>query len=645
MFFQSPRCALLQKVRLNVGTIINIIIINTMIAKISSSATATNKIFPTMLLSHRKFAWRTISTLSFRGGHITTNNKNSKTSTTSNLSSSPSHSDSSFHNDSTISTINKSQTIMATLKTSTKNSLLIAKQPSRKYRVYLAVGSNLGNCFQNIQTGLSMLCDSTYHPEGFQPTDFVKSSFLYLTAPMYVTNQPPFWNGAVEISTDLDPHALLHRLKLIEQDMGRILPTQEDDHHNHHNNDAVVLRNGPRPLDLDILLYYNQTPPTTTGEQSDNDSTAAVTTTTAVLINSHDLIIPHPRLGEREFVLAPLVDVTGRNLTHPLTHVTMGELLDDIMIANSNKNNNNNNKSDDEAAVRIIPLPSGRALFFNQTIVMGILNVTPDSFSDGGLWLDVDQAIDRAMEMIVEGATIIDIGAESTRPGAKEVSADNQIARVIPLIRGIREKTKDIVLSIDTRHAAVAKAAIEAGADMVNDVSGGMFDNDMLTTVAQLQVPMVLMHMRGTPDTMQDQTNYEEGVVDSVVHALLERSQIAEAAGIPKWLQILDLGIGFAKDLQGNLSLLKHYSEIQSRLHDFPLLLGTSRKGFIGTISGERVAADRDYGTVGSCVTALCLGRRTGNGRIPLGCHILRVHNVRAAKHATSLMDAIVKAD
>jgi 2-amino-4-hydroxy-6-hydroxymethyldihydropteridine diphosphokinase / dihydropteroate synthase len=132
--------------------------------------------------------------------------------------------------------------------------------------------------------------------------------------------------------------------------------------------------------------------------------------------------------------------------------------------------------------------------------------------------------------------------------------------------------------------------------------------------------------------------------VDTVVRALLERSQAAEEAGIPRWLQILDLGIGFAKDLQGNLSLLKHYSEIQSRLHDFPLLLGTSRKGFIGTITGETVAENRDYGTVGSCVTALCRGRR-GNDNISLGCNIVRVHNVRAAKHALSLMDSIKKAD
>jgi len=166
----------------------------------------------------------------------------------------------------------------------------------------------------------------------------------------------------------------------------------------------------------------------------------------------------------------------------------------------------------------------------------------------------------------------------------------------------------------------------------------------MLSTVAELQVPIVLMHMRGNPESMQGLTDYDDegGVVDGVVRALLERSRAAEEAGIPRWMQILDPGIGFAKDMEGNLGLLKHYSELRTRLGDFPLLLGTSRKGFIGKLSGETVAEERDFGTVGSCVAALCLGNDGKDNS--LGCNILRVHNVKGAKQATAVMDAIIEA-
>lgn len=506
-------------------------------------------------------------------------------------------------------------------KVSTTSSFprLASCRPTRRYRVFLAVGSNLGDCFRNINDGLSKLCDSNFSPHTFMPTDFVKSSFLYRTAPMYVTDQPSFWNGVVEVSTDLEPHALLKRLKEVEQDMGRT-PSSKD----------PTLRNGPRPLDLDILFCYDASNSTT-----EDDS--------VIVVDTPDLTVPHPRIHEREFVLGPLVDIAGRAWKHPTLNSSIGDLLDSIKVSY---------QSDDEAAVRILPLPQGRSLFFNETLIMGILNVTPDSFSDGGKWTTVERAVNRAMDMIREGAAIIDIGGESTRPGATEISVEEQIARTVPVIERIRERSleckSDIVLSIDTRHAAVARAAVNAGADIVNDVSGGTFDKNMLTTVTELGVPMVLMHMRGTPETMKNFASYdgEGGVVNSVVHSLIERSQAAEEAGIPKWMQVLDLGIGFAKDVEGNLSLLKHYSHIRSQLGNVPLLLGTSRKGFIGKITGEEVTTNRDFGTVGSCVAALCLGvGDTVGGKMSLGCNILRVHNVSAAKQAALLMDAVVRAN
>jgi dihydropteroate synthase/2-amino-4-hydroxy-6-hydroxymethyldihydropteridine diphosphokinase len=508
--------------------------------------------------------------------------------------------------------------------------------PSKqRYSVYIAVGSNMGDCYNNIHTGLAMLCDPDYRPESFLPTHLVKTSFLYQTAPMYVTNQPPFWNGAVQVTTDLDPHALLRRLKWIEQDMGRNVSALSG------------ARNGPRPLDLDILLCYkNEAINETTAEHDDN---------TSVTLNTKDLTVPHPRIHEREFVLRPLVDVAGRDLSlYPsgvsdasgMPDTTVGDLLDNVMNAYKPEDV----KAAAAAAVRILPLSKGRSLRFDSTVVMGILNVTPDSFSDGGLLKTAEGAVDRAMEMIEEGATIIDIGGESTRPGAREISVEEQIRRTVPVIQGIRIRMKDsdgdVILSIDTRNAAVARAAVEAGADIVNDVSGGTFDENMLATVAELNVPMILMHMRGTPESMQQLTDYSEkgGVVDAVIEALKQRSIAAEEAGIPRWMQILDLGIGFAKGLDENLSLLKHYPEIRKRLGDIPLLLGTSRKGFIGKITGETIASERDFGTVSSCVTALCLGNSGTGGRMSLGCNILRVHNVKVAKQAIAVMDAIVDA-
>jgi dihydropteroate synthase len=356
-------------------------------------------------------------------------------------------------------------------------------------------------------------------------------------------------------------------------------------------------------------------------------------------------------------------DVIHPVLSNGTSVVTMNELLDDL-IAKDDARAASSSDEDDSTAIppasRLIPLPRGRHILFSphqtETLIMGILNVTPDSFSDGGQYnTNVDDAVQHALQMIRDGATMIDIGGESTRPGAAATSETVQMQRTLPVITAIRRLDSAVVLSIDTRSAAVARAAVMAGADMVNDVSGGVFDPDMLSTVAELRVPIVLMHMRGTPESMQSLTQYGGdgggGVVEAVVTGLLERSQAAEEAGIPRWMQILDPGIGFAKDMDGNLSLLKHLSTtVRTRLGNFPLLLGTSRKGFIGKLSGETVAEQRDFGTIGSCVAALCLGRATSNdekaGRRNrgLGCNILRVHNVKAAKQATAVMDAIVNA-
>jgi dihydropteroate synthase len=205
------------------------------------------------------------------------------------------------------------------------------------------------------------------------------------------------------------------------------------------------------------------------------------------------------------------------------------------------------------------------------------------------------------------------------------------------VIQKLRQ-VSDVPISIDTRQAAVARAAMEAGADIVNDVSGGSFDSEMLSTVSDLGVPIILMHMRGTPESMQTMTVYSD-VCEVVIEALLEKSLDAEEAGIQRWMQVLDPGIGFAKDFDGNLLLLKHAASMRPNLQGIPLLLGTSRKGFIGEITGEINPEERDFGSVASCITALCLGSSSD-----LGCNILRVHNVKGTKQAIVVMDAISNA-
>lgn len=196
----------------------------------------------------------------------------------------------------------------------------------------------------------------------------------------------------------------------------------------------------------------------------------------------------------------------------------------------------------------------------------------------------------------------------------------------------------DVPLSIDTRHAPVARAAVEAGADLVNDVSGGTFDQSMLSTVAELRVPMIIMHMRGTPETMQSLTKYDN-VVDEVAAVLRARTEEAERSGVQRWHQVLDPGIGFAKDLTGNLQLLKQYGKLQMMVGYLPMLLGTSRKGFIGNITGETLAANRDFGSLASSIAAICLGGSRSR------FNIVRVHNVMGAKQGVMVMDAIRKVD
>jgi dihydropteroate synthase len=265
----------------------------------------------------------------------------------------------------------------------------------------------------------------------------------------------------------------------------------------------------------------------------------------------------------------------------------------------------------------------------DRTYLMGILNVTPDSFSDGGQFDRLDTAIAQAQSMAQSGADILDIGGQSTRPGAVQISLDEELDRVIPVIEALRHSRFELPISVDTTRAAVAEAAIAAGADWINDISGASFDSDMLPMAANLGVPIVLMHLRGTPQTMQSLTDYDD-LAGEIAIALTDRVDAAIAAGVNADRIILDPGIGFAKTADQNYELLRNLP----RLADlgYPLLVGPSRKSFIGKTLDQPDPSQRVWGTAAAC-----------SGAIALGAHILRVHDVPEMRDVIRVSDSLWK--
>ena len=259
-------------------------------------------------------------------------------------------------------------------------------------------------------------------------------------------------------------------------------------------------------------------------------------------------------------------------------------------------------------------------------LVMGILNITPDSFSDGGRYLSPADAVGHARAMIDQGADILDLGAESTRPGASRVSAGDQMSRLLPVIQAIRGGS-DLLLSVDTTDSEVAAAAVAGGAGMINDVSAGRFDLEMLPVAGRLGVPVVLMHMLGEPGTMQQNPVYTD-VVREVKDHLAQRKAAALAAGVATHHILVDPGIGFGKTVQHNLAILKSLSAL--RALDCPILLGTSRKRFIGAVTGVDDPAGR---VVGSCAT-IAWGATNG-------ADVFRVHDVAETVQTIRMIRAI----
>jgi dihydropteroate synthase len=261
-----------------------------------------------------------------------------------------------------------------------------------------------------------------------------------------------------------------------------------------------------------------------------------------------------------------------------------------------------------------------------RTLVMGVLNVTPDSFSDGGRYADLDAAVGHGGEMAAQGAAILDVGGESTRPGSEPVPEAEQIQRVVPVIRALANEVPAL-LSIDTTRAAVAEAALDAGARLVNDISGGLDDPALLPLVARRGVPVVLMHMQGTPATMQVNPAY--GDVAGEIRQFLEaRVAAAESAGIDRARVLIDPGIGFGKRMGHNLELIRRLGEFTSLGR--PMVVGVSRKGFIGRITGEDLASGRRFGTAAAVAWT-----------VAHGAAVVRVHDVGPMAQVVRMIEAI----
>jgi 2-amino-4-hydroxy-6-hydroxymethyldihydropteridine diphosphokinase / dihydropteroate synthase len=389
------------------------------------------------------------------------------------------------------------------------------------------------------------------------------------------------------------PHELLDALQAIENDLGR----------------KRIIDKGPRNIDLDIILYDDQQ------------------------IADERLIIPHKLMLEREFVLRPLADLIPREGLPP-PHETKS--IASHLAALDKKAGDGRALPVTQLASNLPPLKATDPE--RQTMVMAVLNITPDSFSDSKIHLARDEAeLKSTVQGFVQsGASIIDVGGQSTRPNAKRLFPMEEAARILPVIKVIRNipEASKVAISVDTFYAEVAKAAIEAGADIVNDVSAGTLDAGMLPTVAKLRRSIIMMHMRGDPSTMNSLTSYPQGIIQNVCEELLDRVRAAEAAGIPRWRIILDPGIGFAKTQEQNLELLRNFDRLRHfpGLQGIPWVVGTSRKGFIGKITGVQKANQRVWGTA-AAVTASIQG----------GADIVRVHDVPEMQSVVKMADAIFR--
>ncbi|XP_017634805.1 folate synthesis bifunctional protein, mitochondrial isoform X2 [Gossypium arboreum] len=434
---------------------------------------------------------------------------------------------------------------------------------SSDQEVVIALGSNVGDRLNNFNQALQLMRKSGIH--------ITKHGCLYETAPAYVTDQPRFLNSAVRAVTKLGPHELLGVLKTIERNMGR----------------SGGIRYGPRPIDLDILFY---------GKYQ---------------IGSDILTVPHERIWERPFVMAPLMDLLGSVIDSDTVACWHSLSTDSDGLFGLWEKLGGESLIGKEGMKRVLPIRNHLWEWSKKTSVMG-------------------------------GADIIDIGAQSTRPMASRISAEQELDRLIPVLEAVLEmpEMEEKLVSVDTFYSDVASEAVNKGAHLINDVSAGQLDPNMLKMVASLDVPYIAMHMRGDPTTMQSSDNLQySDVCSQVASELFSRVKDAELSGVPAWRIILDPGIGFSKKTEHNLDILTGLPVIRSEIakrslaaSHAPLLIGPSRKRFLGEICNRPAAGERDPATIAS-VTAGIFG----------GANIVRVHNVRDNVDAVKVCDAMLK--
>lgn len=499
---------------------------------------------------------------------------------------------------------------------------------SGTHNVYIAFGSNQGNQIKNVAVALDLLA---LHPQ----ISVLSTSSLYVSKPMYYTDQPDFYNGAALLRVrDLSPHQLLAIIKDIEyKGLGRVKD----------------FNNCPRSIDLDIILFDR------------------------ITVTTPDLVVPHKAMLDRTFVLQPLCELLPPDFTHPVTAEPIHHHLAKSLSALADPEVQELPK-----LVLFTPGTNGRYLKFNHDgsspcALMAIFNATPDLFSDGGakLSLSPTEIVAEALRMKENGAQIIDVGGVSTRPGSSEPSVEEELARVLPVVQAIRNDSRldDILVSVDTYRASVAEKVLDSGADIINDISMGLYDEKIFGVVAKYGCGYVMNHTRGTPATMSKLNQYgpadaslveynidessgvmplletpTRNLLNGVCRELATQLRLASDYGVRKWQVIIDPGIGFAKDLAQNLNIIRHgrrfkkYAQVDlssdtyTSFHGMAVLMGTSRKRFLGTITGQDDAKLRVVSSAASVVAC-----------VEQGADIVRVHDVKEVKEALQVADAIYK--
>ncbi|EDR10362.1 uncharacterized protein LACBIDRAFT_247939 [Laccaria bicolor S238N-H82] len=507
------------------------------------------------------------------------------------------------------------------------------------HTVAIALGSNLGDRFRNIELALRLLeiPQQLLSSDGQEESDergevkaeedspleltatvsVVNTSFLYETAPMYVTDQPSFINCACLVETNLPPTTMLRLLKKIEMIVGRV----------------PSIRFGPRAVDLDLVLYDQQ------------------------VLDTRELVIPHPRLVEREFVLRPLNDMIP-DYIHPIHHKSLRSLLKKTLTywtyPNTSHSSAPTHTGNSHGKLNVHHHPKHKS-----TYLMSTLNATPDSFSDGLTHNTLPTALSYARESVSAGAAIIDIGGYSTRPGAAFVGVQEEIDRVVPVVQAIRlaaaeesEKLRHVLISVDTFRWEVAEAAVRAGANCINDVYAFTGPEYFLERVArEYATPCVLMHSRGEAGqnkgykAMYGYAGLRGAVVEGVRVELGQKvnAVVRGRGGVRRWLVVADPGVGFSKTVEGNLEVLRDAKGVcsgdkkyRNPLAGYPFLIGTSRKSYIGGVLAqgpggrETVPTERVWATAAGVACA-----------VQQGALVVRVHDTREMADVVRMADAL----